>query len=161
MPQLDISAWPPQLIWVAITFIALYFIISRFAIPRVGGVIHERRGVIEGDLGEAQRLKGEAEFAVATYEKELAEARARAHAIAQETRDRLTRETETERAKIDAELNAKIQAAEQQVALTRDRALAGAEEAAIEIAADIVNKLLGANFTKADAAGAVARKAGR
>jgi F-type H+-transporting ATPase subunit b len=66
MPQLDISAWPPQLIWLAITFIALYFIVVRHAIPRVGGTIHDRRNVIEGDLGAAQRLRNETEQAVAT-----------------------------------------------------------------------------------------------
>ena len=39
MPQLDISTWPPQLFWLAVTFFALYFVISRVAIPRTGGVI--------------------------------------------------------------------------------------------------------------------------
>src|SRR4051794_12171586 len=100
MPQFDISAWPPQLIWLAITFIALYIVVSRYAIPRVGGTIHERRAVIEGDLGEAQRLKSETDRAVVVYEKELAEARARAQVIAQETRDRLNSETDQQRAKV-------------------------------------------------------------
>jgi len=161
MPQLDSYAWPPQLIWLAMTFIALYVIVSRYAIPRVGGTIHKRRDVIEGDLGEAQRLKAETELAIATYEKELAEARARAHAIAQETRDTLTNETDAERAKADAEINAKIGAAEKQVAATRDRALASAGDLAAEVAADIVNELIGANISKADAANAIARAAGR
>ena len=160
MPQLDISAWPPQLIWLAITFIALYIVVSRYVIPRVGGTIHERRNVIEGDLGEAQRLKGDTEKAIATYEKELAEARARAHGIAQETRDKLTAEADAERAKVDAELQARIAAAEKQVAATRDTALAGAADLAAEIAADIVKELTGANVTKADAASAIERASG-
>lgn len=159
MPQLDISAWPPQLIWLAITFIALYFIVVRLAIPRVGGGIHNRRNVIEGDLGAAQRLRNETELAVATYEKELAEARARAHAIAQDNRDRLTGETDRERAKVDQELNAKIGAAEKEIARTRDQALSSAQELAAEIAADIVNELAGIAVTKADAERALARAA--
>ncbi|MFL5260151.1 MAG: F0F1 ATP synthase subunit B' [Hyphomicrobiales bacterium] len=159
MPQLDISAWPPQLIWLAITFIALYIIVVRQAIPRVGGVIQQRRNVIEGDLGAAQRLRNATEQAVARYEKELAEARARAHAIAQENRDRLTAETDRERAKVDQELNAKIAAAEKEVARTRDQALASAQELATEIAADIVNELTGITVTKADAERALARAA--
>jgi len=160
MPQLDFQAWPPQLIWLAITFFALYIVISRYAIPRVGGTIHERRGVIEGDLGEAQRLKIETEAAVANYEKELAEARGRAHAIGLEARDKLTAETDRDRAKVDAELNAKIAAAEKEVGATRDRALASAEELAADIAADIVNELTGAGVSKAEAASAVSRAAG-
>jgi F-type H+-transporting ATPase subunit b len=160
MPQLDIQAWPPQLIWLAITFIALYIVVARYVIPRVGGTIHERRNVIETDLNEAQRLKGETEQAVATYEKGLAEARGRAHAIAQETRDKLTGEADKERAKVDAELNARIASAEKQVAETKDRALATAEEIAADIAVDIVNELMGANVSKSDAASALARASG-
>jgi F-type H+-transporting ATPase subunit b len=160
MPQLDISAWPPQLIWLAITFAALYFIVSRYVIPGVGGTIHERRNVIEGDLGEAQRLKSETEQAVQTYEKELAEARAKAHVIAQETRDKLTAEADQERAKVDSDLRAKIAAAEKQVASSRDSALAGAADLAAEVAADIVKELTGANVTKAQAASAIARASG-
>lgn len=160
MPQLDFHAWPPQLIWLAITFFALYFVISRYAIPRVGGTIHARRNVIEGDLGEAQRLKSETDTAIATYEKELAEARGRAHAIALETREKLTGEADRQRAKVDADLNVKIAAAEKEVAATRDKALANAEELAADIAADIVNELIGAGVSKADAKSAVSRAAG-
>jgi F-type H+-transporting ATPase subunit b len=157
MPQFDISAWPPQLIWLAITFIALYIVVSRLAIPRVGGIIHERRAVIEGDLGKAQQFKEASEQAVAAYEKELAEARARAHAIAQETRDRLSAETDKERANLDAELNSKIAAAEKQVTDARDRALASAEDLAAEVVVDIVNELADARVSKADALGVLAR----
>ena len=82
---------------------------------------------------------------------------ARAHAIAQETRDKLAAEADEERAKVDADLNAKIGAAEKDVAATRDRALASAGELAADIAADIVNELLGAHISKGDAAGAIAR----
>ena len=160
MPQLDFHAWPPQLIWLAITFIALYIVISRYAIPRVGGTILARRAVIEGDLGAAQKLKDETDTAVATYERELAEARGRAQAIAQEARAKLTGETDRERAKIDDALNAKIAAAEKQVMQARDKALASAEDLAAEIAADIVNELTGSSVSKADAANAVARAGG-
>ena len=36
MPQLDVNAWPPQLFWLAVTFLVLYFIISKIVIPRTG-----------------------------------------------------------------------------------------------------------------------------
>ena len=43
MPQLDVTTWPSQLFWLAITFLALYIVISRIAIPRTGGVIEKRK----------------------------------------------------------------------------------------------------------------------
>ena len=57
MPQLDVTTWPSQLFWLAITFLALYIVISRIAIPRTGGVIEKRKATISGDLAAAQKLK--------------------------------------------------------------------------------------------------------
>jgi F-type H+-transporting ATPase subunit b len=68
MPQLDMSTWPPQLFWLAVTFLALYFVISRVAIPRTGGVIALRKSTIDGDLAKAKNLKDETENAVRSYE---------------------------------------------------------------------------------------------
>src|SRR6266404_6577871 len=70
-----------QLVWLAITFVALYLLISRVAVPRIGGIIEERGKRIEGDFAAAQRMKDESEAALAAYEKSLAEARNRAQAI--------------------------------------------------------------------------------
>ena len=78
MPQLDFSMWPPQLIWLAITFGVLYILISKFALPKIGGTIEQRQNRIANDLDEAQRLKDDTEKAIAAYEAALAEARAKA-----------------------------------------------------------------------------------
>ena len=99
MPQLDFSSYPPQLIWLAIVFFALYMVLSRLALPSIGGVLEQRRDRIAADLDEAVRLKEESEKALAAYEAALAEAKAKAHAIAQETRDKLNGETERLRPK--------------------------------------------------------------
>lgn len=159
MPQLDISTWPTQLIWLAITFGALYFIISRVVIPRTGGVIARRKAAIEGDLASAQTLKRETDRAIEAYEAALAEARAKASQIAQDTRIRLNSEIDGERAKLDSALAVRIGEAEKTVQAARTRALADVEEVAAEIAAAIVSELTGARVTKAAAADAVSKAA--
>jgi F-type H+-transporting ATPase subunit b len=64
------------------------------------------------------------------------------------------------RAKLDGELAAKIAAAENTIQTARSKALASLTELASDIAADIVNQLIGAKVTKADAAKAVAKAQG-
>src|SRR5258708_12464396 len=84
-PPFDSSTFASQLVSLAIAFVALYLIVSRIALPRVGSLLDERQDVIEGDLAEAQKLKDESDAALKAYENELAAARARAHAISAET----------------------------------------------------------------------------
>jgi F-type H+-transporting ATPase subunit b len=161
MPQLDISTWPPQLFWLAVTFLALYFVISRVAIPRTGGVIALRKSTIDGDLASALRLKVETENAVKSYEAALADAKAKANAIATENRNKLNAEIEAERAKLDAALGAKIATAEKKVAASRDQALKEVAQMAADIAGQIVQQLTGAKVTKAAAAAAVPKNLGK
>jgi F-type H+-transporting ATPase subunit b len=143
MPQLDFSTYPPQLIWLAIIFLGLYFVVSRFALPRIGGIIEQRRDRIASDLDEAARLKEESEKALAAYEAALAEARAKAHAIAQETRLRLSAETERQRAEAEAQLAEKLAEAEARIAATRDAAMAQVKDVAAGAAGEIVQHLIG------------------
>lgn len=161
MPQLDMSTWPPQLFWLAITFLALYFVISRVAIPRTGGVIALRKSTIDGDLAKAKNLKDETENAVRSYEAALADAKAKAQAINLENRNKLNVEIEAERAKLDAALGAKIAMAEKKVAASRDKALEDISAMAADIASDIVQQLTGSKITKAAATAAVSKSLGK
>ena len=159
MPQLDISTWPSQIFWLAITFLALFFVISRVAIPRTGGVIQKRKSTIANDLAKAQALKADVDATVKTYEAALAESRAKAHAIAQENRNRLNAEVDAERHKLDQELGAKIAAAEKQVAASRAKAMGDVQLAAADVVAAIVAELIGTRVTTEAAADAVAKAA--
>ena len=159
MPQLDTTTWPPQLFWLAVTFIALYIVISRVVIPRTGGAIERRRATVEGDLAQAQKLKAETDKAVQAYEATLAEARARAHGIAQANRDKLAAETDAERAKLDRALGAKIAEAEKKITASKMKALGDVRAVAAELATSIVAELIGVKVSKTAAAGAVAKAA--
>src|SRR4051812_34801612 len=118
-PPFQSETFASQLVSLAIAFAVLYLIVSRFALPRVGSQIDARRAAIEGDLGEAQRLKDEAADAIKLYERELAEARARAQSIGAETRERLNAQAEAERKTLEDRLAAKLSEAEKAIDATR------------------------------------------
>ena len=143
MPQLNVETWPPQLIWLAIAVFALFFIMRFVALPRVGGVIERRQKTVNDDLAAAERFKEETEKAIADYSAALAAARAKGHAIAQAARENLTRETEQERAKVEAELRGQIEAAEKTIAASKVKALAEIEKVSVDLAAEIVSELAG------------------
>jgi F-type H+-transporting ATPase subunit b len=142
-PPFNKETFASQLVWFAIFFIALYVMIGRFAIPRIGGIIEARRGRVEGDLAEANRLKEQSDAALAAYEKSLADARSRAQALGNETRDKLNAEAERARHELEAQLNAKLAEAEKIISATKTSAMSNVEGIAVETAVAIVERLLG------------------
>ena len=143
-PPFQKDTFPSQLFWLAITFIALYVVMAKIALPQIGAIFQARRDRISGDLAEAQTLKNEAETALAAYEKALTEARSRAQSIADEASRRLNAEAEERRKALESQLNAKLAEAERTIAATKSAAMANVHAIAAEAAAAIVERLIGA-----------------
>ena len=142
-PPFQPDTFASQLIWFAIIFFALYLIMSKLALPRVGGIIEARRNAIASDLAEAQKLKDASEKEIATYEEELAAARARAQAIGSETRDKLTAQADSERKVLEDRLSARLAEAEKTIDATRRTAMGNVRGIAADAAAAIVQRLSG------------------
>ena len=142
-PPFRSDTFASQLVSLVIAFVALYLIVSRIALPRVGSLLDERQKAIEGDVGEAQRLKEASDTALKAYETELAAARARAQAISAETREKLNAASESERKLLEDRLSRKLAEAEKAIASTRETAMRNVRGIAAEAAAAIVQRLTG------------------
>jgi F-type H+-transporting ATPase subunit b len=142
-PPFDSTTFASQLLWVAITFAALYFIMSRVALPRIGEILEVRRDRIEGDLAEADRLRQKTDQAIASYEAALADARAKAHGIAEATREEIKSDLATKRSKVESELAKKVSAAEVRIEETKVEALGHVDEIAADTAQALVAQLVG------------------
>jgi F-type H+-transporting ATPase subunit b len=161
LPQLNVNDFAPQLIWLAAMFGLLYIIMSKVALPRVGEVLTERRDRIARDLEAAGKLKADTDKALSDYEQALTEARGKASAMAKDTRDLLSAETEAEKAKIEAQLSAKLQDAETRIADTKAKALLSVNDIAADTASAIVGKLLGQEVSAADVKRVLTAAAGK
>jgi F-type H+-transporting ATPase subunit b len=142
-PPFQKDTFASQLVSLAIAFVALYLIVSRIALPRVGGLLDERQNAIEGDLAEAQKLKDASDSALKAYESELAAARTRAQAISAETREKLNAAAEAERKTLEDKLSVKLAEAEKTIAATRETAMSNVRGIAADAAAAIVQRLTG------------------
>ncbi|HWX06263.1 MAG TPA: F0F1 ATP synthase subunit B' [Bradyrhizobium sp.] len=144
-PPFESSTFASQLVSLLIAFVALYLIVSRIALPRVGSVLDMRQNAIEDDLAEAQKLKDASDGALKAYESELAAARSRAQAIGAETREKLNAASEAERKTLEQRLAVKLAEAEKTIAATRQAAMSNVRGIAAEAAAAIVQRLTGAS----------------
>jgi F-type H+-transporting ATPase subunit b len=116
---------------------------AKVALPRVGVIIENRQKRIADDLAGAASLKAESDAAIAAYEKALAEARARAQAIANETRDKQAAAAEATRKRLEGELNAKLAEAEKTIAATKQAAMTNVRGIAADATKAIVDRLIG------------------
>jgi F-type H+-transporting ATPase subunit b len=142
-PPFQKDTFASQLVSLLIAFVALYLIVSRIALPRVGSVIDDRQNAIDGDLAEAQNLKDASDGALKAYESELAAARSRAQAIGAETREKLNAASEAERTTLEERLSVKLADAEKTIASTRESAMSNVRGIAADAAAAIVQRLTG------------------
>lgn len=143
LPQFDFSTWAGQIFWLLLAFGLLYFVLSRSLLPQLGSVIEDRRDKIADDLDEAARLNQQAQDAQAAYEKALADARAKASALAQETRDAVNAEIARETSAVEAELAQRAEHADTRIRASADAALASVRSIAVDAAGEIVGKLAG------------------
>ena len=104
MPQMEFADYAPQLIWLAITFITLYVLMARVALPRIADVLEQRQLRMANDLEQAESLRDEATKALEAYEATMAEARSKAHEIALEARNQIAEEAEKRRAAFEADV---------------------------------------------------------
>jgi len=142
-PPFNTQTFPSQLLWVVIAFVLLYALMAKWALPQVGRVIENRQKRIADDVAEAGKLKAQSDEAVEAYEKALSEARSRAQAIANETREKQTAEADAARKKVEDELNVKLAEAEKTIAATKQTAMANVRTIAQDTAAAIVERLIG------------------
>ena len=142
-PPFQKDTFASQLVSLLVAFVALYLIVSRIALPRVGNLLDVRQKAIEGDLSEAQKLKDASDGALKAYENELASARSRAQAIGNETREKLNAASEAERKTLEEQLGLKLAAAEKTIASTRETAMSNVRGIAAEAAGAIVLRLTG------------------
>ena len=142
-PPFQKDTFASQLVSLVIAFAALYLIVSKLALPRVGAVIDERQDTIDGDLAAAQKLKDESDSALKAYESELAAARSRAQAIGADTREKLNAASEAERKTLEDKLSQKLAEAEKTIASTREAAMSNVRGIATDAAAAIVQRLSG------------------
>jgi F-type H+-transporting ATPase subunit b len=151
IPQLAFETFPNQIFWLVVTLVAIYFILTRIALPRIASVLAERQGTLTNDLAAAEDLKRQAVEAEAAYNKALAEARAEASKIAEETRAVIQADLDRAIERADAEIAARSAESAARIESIRAGALSSVEEIARSISGDVVAAVAPGQSVDADA----------
>jgi len=142
MPQLDFATFPNQIVWLVLTLIVIYLILTKVALPRIESVLAERQGTLTNDLAAAEDLKRQAIEAEEAYNKALADARAEAQRISEETRAEIQAELAEATAKADEQIDAKAAESAARIAAIQESATQSVEDVARDVAGDVVAAIL-------------------
>lgn len=155
MPQFDPAIFSPLLVWLVLTFVALYLLMSKFALPKVAAIIDQRAERIEGNLAKAEQLRAEATGVLAAYEKAIADAKAAAQAELAKASAEIAANTAKREAEFGARLSEQTRTAEGRIKVAKTEALAQVKAIATDLAAGIAGKLTGAGVDQTAAGAAV------
>ena len=159
MPQLDYHSFAPQLVWLAIAFLALYLVMSRLAVPAISDTLEKRQAKIQGDLDAAEKANEETRALVAAYEKRLADAREDARRVTRERGEADSSATAARLGALHDRLAVQIGEAEKRIAYQRDEVMKGLERMAEDIGQEVYAKIAGQPADTAALSGKVAAAA--
>ena len=156
MPQLEqYQTFVSQIFWLLVTFIPLYFVLWKVALPRISATLENRQQRIDNDLSRAQELASEAEGVLAAYEEELAKARSKAQEELHAAADKASSASEARSAELTSRLAADAKAAQARIAAARDDAMSSIATVATDIAAEATERLIGNRPAESAAGSAV------
>lgn len=142
-PPFNTATYPAQILWLALTFGFLYWMMQKTIVPRLAAILETRRSAISADLGAAATQREAADAAGRAYEESLATARAKAQAIAQETRATLTAESDARRKAIEADLTLRLGQSDAAIRAKTADAMSNVRSIAGDAAVAIVERLTG------------------
>lgn len=143
LPQFDLSSFPGQIFWLAVLFALMFAMMNWVFLPKLGGIIEERKNRIADFYDKAAEFKRQAETAEADYKQALADANARASTMSAETRAQMEEEISKMQSENDEKLNSRIEASELHIAEMATKAQETVTEAATGTAAELVAALTG------------------
>jgi F-type H+-transporting ATPase subunit b len=159
IPLLQPAYFDNLIFWAVLSLVAIYLILTKMALPRISATIAQREGTIGSDLAAAQALRARAAEAQTAYDRALAEARAEANRIAQQTRDAIQADLDQALAQADAQIEARAAEGARAVAQIQAQAQASVSEVARDTAREIL-RVLGAQVDEAAVDRAVAQRVG-
>jgi F-type H+-transporting ATPase subunit b len=143
MPQFDFANFMPQLAWLALFFVILYFGIVKATLPRIANLVDERESTVSGDIAAAEKAKADSDGIHTAYEAEMKAAHDAAHVTVSDAKTASIRATEAKLAEAGKALDAKASAAAADLDTARNAAVTEIERIAAEATADIVHLLSG------------------
>ena len=133
----------PELLWGAICFALVLFVLTRFAFPRLRQAIEARENEIRGNLEQSEAAKNEAQRALDEYKRQLAEARGEANRIIEESRQQAEQVRRDIIARAESDAQQIVERAQEQLQAERIRTIQELQGTISDLSLSLAEKVVG------------------
>ncbi|HEV2644054.1 MAG TPA: F0F1 ATP synthase subunit B [Candidatus Elarobacter sp.] len=134
------------MVWTVLIFVTVWFILSRFAFPKITDAVRAREASLQAAIDEAQRDRDEAQRLLSDQREQIAAARDEAQKIIADARGA----GEGVRSKMLEQAHAEtadlLERARREIATERDRAIAEMRREAVDLAIAGASRVIGKNL---------------
>jgi F-type H+-transporting ATPase subunit b len=132
-----------ELIWGAICFAIVVFVLMRYAFPRIRQAVEAREQKIQSDLEEAEKTRAEAQREREEYNRQIAEARSEGNRIIEEARRSAEDVRKDIIARAEKEAEAIVARAQEQIQAERQRTVQELEAQVGSLSIQLAEKVIG------------------
>jgi F-type H+-transporting ATPase subunit b len=150
MPQFETHFFSSLIFWEIISFAILFFLLSKFAFPRILSTLDERERKIRETIEAAERQRTEAERRMAEYEIKMKAAEKAAEALVEQAKLRAQHLLEENERRLTQEAERIRTSTAREIDQERRRALEDVRAYATELALRVAEKLVERSLTDAD-----------
>ena len=143
MPQLNPEFFASQIFWLIISFVILYIVMAKFALPKIADVIESRKDIIARDFEDAESYKKDSVATEQKYLDSIKVAHEKASASIAKSKKKLHQSLDDANENFEKENGMVISKFETQLNAKKADILEDKEVLAYEISHDIIRKILG------------------
>lgn len=151
MPQFESSVFGHQIFWSVASFLLLLYLLKRFVLPAIEGVLDARSHKIKNDIEKAEEARSAAEKHYKEMQAQLASSRQLAAQTMEDTRLEASRYRELAIAELNEELARKRDAAVRDIEVAKHAALAEVQVAVADMVVLATEKLIAKSVDRSDA----------
>ena len=150
MPQLNPEFWIAQIFWLILIFSSLYLIIWKIFLPRITYSIENRKSRIVNDLGEAQKLKDNAEKKLKEYSEIIEKSKKEAKKIIDDSKKKLDRDIGNKKQEFNDEIDKELTATEKEIKDLKKTSTSNVADIAAETSAEIIRQIINTEVNKSN-----------
>ncbi len=141
MPQFDVGFYASQLFWLAVVFACLYFLVSKFIVPKAESILVARSRCFEDNIRYADEYNEKAKFLHDSREETLEEIDVSVKEAQKQALDILDENFQVRRKEIEKEIEKEKDSAEKEIAGYVKNFRAKESVSSVELAGYIIEKI--------------------